>query len=242
MTDIILDENIVRRIVRAIDKAVADDVPQYLREHHLETNNAIIHLRGDYINENLRNLVVCEGVELIQFKRYVWQGRLLADRRNKITYSITTQKTLQAIPRKKDRARPHFLMSVLATENKDYQGLFGQQTLFLMDIFDDETLQNDYDEIIAGMLDPSEGYRHYIIAYEATGDELVDVKLEFLDRNFALVAEASLTEYIKPDFARLTNAEPIVTETPEAPAHTVRGLIGIKAGIRPQLREVEQEA
>lgn len=242
MTDITLDENIARRIVRAIDKAVADDVPQYLCEHHLETNNAIIHLRGDYINENLRNLVACEGVELIPFKRYVWQGRLLADRRSKITYSITTQKTLLAIPKKKDRARPHFLMSVLAAENKDYQGLFGQQTLFPMESFDEETLQTDYDEIVAGMLDPSEGYRHYVIAYEAAGDELVDVKLEFLDRNFALVAEASLNEYIKPDFARLTDAEPIDKETPEAPADTARGLVGLKAGIRPQLREVEEKA
>lgn len=36
MNEIIFDENILRRIVRAIDKAIADDIPQYLQEHHKE--------------------------------------------------------------------------------------------------------------------------------------------------------------------------------------------------------------
>ena len=40
MNEIIFDENILRRIVRAIDKAIADDIPQYLQEHHKETNNS----------------------------------------------------------------------------------------------------------------------------------------------------------------------------------------------------------
>ena len=43
------NEKLMRRIVRAIDKAIVDDVPEYLREHHRETNNAIIQLRGDCI-------------------------------------------------------------------------------------------------------------------------------------------------------------------------------------------------
>lgn len=58
----------MRRIVRSVEKAIAEDVPQYLREHHKETNNAIIQLRGDYINDNLRNMVVGENIELVPFK------------------------------------------------------------------------------------------------------------------------------------------------------------------------------
>lgn len=243
MADIIINEDLLRRIVRAIDKAIADDIPQYLRDHRKETNNAIMQLRGDYINENLRQFVIAEGIELIPFRRFVWQGRLLADRRNKVTYSITTQANLSAIPKKKDRTKPHFLQSVLAAENSGYQGRYKQETLFSMDMFDAETLKNDYDEIIAGMLNPAEGYCHYVISYQTAENDLVDVKLEFLDCGFATVEEVSLNDYIKPDFARLTNTESIDENVPIPASEGIRGLLGIKkAGIRPALREAEEEA
>ena len=40
----------LERIVRAIEKAIGEDVPNQLREHHLETNNYISLMRGDFIN------------------------------------------------------------------------------------------------------------------------------------------------------------------------------------------------
>ena len=95
LREIDINENLIRRIVRAIDKAVADDVPQYLRENYKETNNAIPQLRGDFINDNLRLQVVGENIELIAFQRYAWEGRLIVDRVNKITYTVTTQQTLK---------------------------------------------------------------------------------------------------------------------------------------------------
>lgn len=83
-----------------------------------ETNNAVGHLRGDYINDNLRKYVIANGIELIPFKRSSWQGRIIVDRNNKITYSITTQNTLNSIP-KKERARPHYLQSILQIIQKE---------------------------------------------------------------------------------------------------------------------------
>lgn len=242
MTDIRINENLIRRIVRAIDKAVADDVPEYLRKHRLETNNAIIQLRGDYINQNLRELVITDEIELIPFKRYAWHGRLLVDHHDKITYSITTQNTLHAIPKKKERTRPHFLQSILAIENGGYNGQYVQETLFSMNFFDEEELESDYEEIISGMLDPAEGYCHYVISYNAIRDELIDVKLEFLDRHFSTISEASLNSYIKPDFARITNTEIVDTDTKTDSSKGVRDILGIKAGLRPALKEAEKEA
>ena len=57
-TQIVINDDLLRKIVYCIEKAIRDDLQQYLRENHRETNNAIILLRGDNINTNLRTHVV----------------------------------------------------------------------------------------------------------------------------------------------------------------------------------------
>lgn len=236
-----INEKLLRRIVHSVNKAVTDDIPRYLRELHKETNNAVIHLRGDYINENLRKYAISGGVELIPFKRSNWQGRILVDRNNKITYSITTQNTLNSIPKKKGRTKPHYLQSVLAVENSECKCQYVQQTLFPIESFDDKTLENDYNEIFATLVNPNEGYIHYVISYEAKNNELLDIKLEVLDRNFYVVFENNLNEYIEPDFANLTETSSEDNGDTNTPKEDVRNIIGLKAGIRPALKEIEKE-
>lgn len=235
------NEKLMRRIVRAIDKAIVDDVPEYLREHHRETNNAIIQLRGDCINDNLRKLVVGGDIELVSFKRYVWQGRLIVDRSEKITYTITTQKTLYAVPRKR-RNKPHFLQTLLYMENGGCEAPVKQMTLMDFFPFEEEDLENDYNSIVAGLVDPAEGYRHYVIAYDAEGSELKDVQVEFLDKDFNTIATASLNEYIKPDFSRLTDVEHVDEVLEDETDGESKGLVAIKSGLRPKLREVQKQA
>lgn len=236
-----VNENLMRRIVRAIDKAITDDVPQYLRENHKETNNAAIHMRGDCINENLRKLVVGGDIEFVPFKRYVWQGRIIVDRAEKITYTITTQKTLRAVPRKQ-RNKPHFLQTILYMENGGYEAPVKQMTLIGFFPFEAEDLENDYNSIVEGLIDPAKGYRHYVIAYDADGSELRDIQLEFLDKDFNIIATASLNEYIKPDFARLTDVEPVDEDLSDETDGEARGLLAIKSGLRPKLRGVPKQA
>ena len=241
MDGIRINENLTRRIVRSIEKAIVDDVPEYLREHHKETNNAIIQLRGDCINDNLRKLVVGGDIELVSFKRYVWQGRLIVDRSEKITYTITTQKTLHAVPRKR-RNKPHFLQTLLYMENGGYEAPVKQMTLMDFFPFEEEDLENDYNSIVAGLVDPAEGYRHYVIAYDAEGSELKDVQVEFLDKDFNTIATASLNEYIKPDFSRLTDVEHVDEVLEDETDGESKGLVAIKSGLRPKLREVQKQA
>lgn len=241
MDSVKTNKNLMRRIVRAIDKAIVDDVPEYLREHHKETNNAIMQLRGDCINDNLRKLVVGGDIELVPFKRYVWQGRLIVDRSEKITYTITTQKTLRAVPRKR-RNKPHFLQSLLYMENGGYEAPVKQMTLMEFFPFEAEDLENDYNSIVAGLIDPAEGYRHYVIAYDADGSELKDVQVEFLDKDFNTIATASLNEYIKPDFARLTDVEHVDEVLGDETDGEAKGLVAIKSELRPKLREVQKQA
>ncbi|MEB6113919.1 DUF5986 family protein [Kurthia gibsonii] len=241
MDKIKMNKSLMRRIVRSVEKAIAEDVPQYLREHHKETNNAIIQLRGDYINDNLRNMVVGENIELVPFKRYSWHGRILVDRIEKISYTITTKQTLHAVP-KKHRNKPHFLQSILYMENSGYEAPIKQLTLMDIYPFEEEVLQNDFSSIVEGLIDPNEGYRHYVIVYDAVGSELIDIQLEFLDKDFDIIEAASLNEYIKPDFSRLTDVEPVDEDLNDEVVENAKGLLKVKSGLRPKLKDISKQA
>ena len=96
VTDFPSDEMVIRRIVRAIQKAIEEDVPEFCRENYMETMNSVRYVRGDKINDNLRALVVSDDVILISFKRYSWDSRMLVDLKNRISYTVTTQQNLIA--------------------------------------------------------------------------------------------------------------------------------------------------
>ena len=240
-TQIQRNDPLLRRIVRAIDKAIADDVPRIRQEMQLETDNYVRFIRSDCIHDNLKTLAVSEDVQIIPFKRYSWKGRMLVDHANRITYSITTRQNLDAIPKKKDRRAPHFLMSMLAVENGDLEGQYEQLTLFPMDQFDEETYEEDYDTIINGALDPSAGYRHYVITYEFTGETLLEVDVVFLDKNFTVIDKESIREYIKPDFARLTGSAAAPEDAAENKP-SIKNHLSLKPGLKQQLYEEEKQA
>ena len=233
------DINLIARMVHAINKAVTVNIPQQLQEQHLETNNYIAHMRGDWINEKLRRSVVTDGVDLVCFRRTSWKGRLLVDHRSQTSYSITTIENLRRIP-KKHRLHPHFLQTILSIENAGYEGQYSQ-TCFLPDVYSPEEYENDYSEIFAGMLDPASGYHHCVIAYGVEGDEITDIRLEFLDPNFYVVDELSLTEYIRPDFAKLTETSWTTNDLPEEPVKTSKDLPQLKTAVIAKLREVEKQ-
>ena len=114
-------ESLLRNVVWAISKGIGDDIREYLAENDNETNNALVQLRGDKINTNLRNFVTSDTVELKRFHRSAWQGRILIDRENKFTITICTKQTLDAISRKRNRRIPHYLMSILHVLNGDLE-------------------------------------------------------------------------------------------------------------------------
>lgn len=236
------DVDIIINAIRAIEKAVSEDVPRQLVENHLETNNYLAFIRGDYINSNLRDFTQSGQGELLPFQRFGWKGRLLVDRWHKLTYSITTISNLNQIPRK-HRQRPHFLQTLLVTENGDLEGCGRQMSMYEMDQFDADTYQADFDDIINGFFDLSEGYRHCVIAYQAQRDEVTDIKLVLLDSKFAVVEEHSLNDFRRPDFSWLT-ASPSSFEASVREEHNVatRGLTKLKTGVKPGLRKLAEEA
>lgn len=235
-----LHDSLLRAIVQAVDKAVSVDIPNQRRDNPLETNNYIHLMRGDWINQNLCDYAVADGSVLLSFKRFSWNGRLLVDHDSRITISVTTQNNLLAIQRK-TRRRPHYLQSALHVLNGDLHGHYEQIPMFGLECFDNETYSEDFKEIINGAFDPAEGYRHCVVAYSTDGDELIDIKLIVFDPWFYTVAEESLKDYMRPDFARLSESSSGSDLNYADHNSATRRLSSLKDGVKPSLRETQKE-
>lgn len=243
MSAIRRNERLERMLVWAINKAVADDIPQLFSEHPLDTHNFLGHFRGDCINTNLRLGVTSENIIVLPFQRSGYAGRLVIDQTNKISYSITTDQNLRSIPRKKGRKTPHFLQTILGVENSAYESEYKQLEFMPTSLFDEETLREDFESIIANLFSPNEGYVHYIITYIPGRSGLLDVQLLFLDKDFDVIDAQSLNEFIAPDYAELTASQDIPdTSVDTTTEPNVRSIIGVKPGLRPALYDEDDEA
>ena len=236
------NESLERMLVWAINKAVTDDIPLLFSEHPLDTHNFLGHFRGDCINTNLRLGIALESVTILPFQRSGYAGRLVIDRTNKISYSITTEQNLRSIPKKKGRRTPHFLQTLLGVENAGYESECKQLCFMPMNLFDTETLQKDFEAIVANLFSPDEGYVHYIITYTPSKSGLLDVQLLFLDKDFDVIDSECLNGFIAPDYAELTDSRSVPDTSNAVPEPNVRSLIGLKPGLRPTLPDEEDEA
>lgn len=247
-TEIIFNEALMRRVVYAINKAITEDVPKEIKEHRLETNNRLRFLPGDYINDNLRHYVVKDEITLIPFNRFVWEGRILADHENEITYTIATFATLSAAPKKHGNS-PYYLQSILFSENGNCEGSPKQMTLIDyaeikgLEPFSADEFYDDFDSIMQGAISKTDGYRHYIIGYEVEKSTIKDIRLFFLDKDFAEVDSRSLMDYVKPDFSALTSSESYAEKEEENENRKAgRDRFKIRPGFKPAIREMEDEA
>lgn len=234
------DANLLRRCVYCVSKAVSEDIPQFMRENHLETYNGLGHQRGNYINTNFRHHVVGQNVEMLPFRRTSWQGRIVVDRAFKNTNSVMTKSSFQSlsqIPRQK----PHYIQSLLHVENGNLPAV--QISLFDYTPFEDEQLEDDYGAIIQGLLDPDEGFTHYVVIYTSESDQIRDISMLLLNKRLEIVEKESLMQYITPDFALLTAPD---IETNEFAATKTdedsKTLISIKSGLKPKLRDIPEQA
>ncbi len=224
-------EQTLRLIVRAIEKGAGEDVRDYLNSTDKATNNAVRLMRADNINTNLRNSVMSEAVQLKYFKRYGWTGCLLIDRENKVTFTICTEKTLAAIPRKLDRRIPHYLQTILYVQNAGVKPMYEQEELPAfgygqqMSMFSDEEFRQDYESIMDDELTFDDGYVHYVIAYEVDHYDIVSISLRLLDKDFRKAQEYPLDALLQPDFSELTSEQ---RKTDQKDAHS---LVSVKAGL-----------
>ena len=237
--------SIMVKIGKAIEKGVGEDIRTYLANNNNAVNNAIAFLRGDYIVTNIRNTVESESVEIKYFKRSSWTGCIVLDRTDKHSYSVCARKTLERIPKNMIRRSPHFLQTILNIENKDEKAVGRQMSLAdfgfsVENQFTEEEYEKDFLAIMEEALSPAEGYRHWVITYEAEHNSLVGLSAVLLDGEFGVVKEISLMEMMKPDFGSLTSVE--TKDDKEKDAHSLvsvkPGLVGRKASEKEQHTEI----
>ncbi len=243
-TSIIDNPTLSRKIVYSVNKAISEDLPRAIRENHLETNNRNRFAAGDYINDNLRHHVVKDDVELIPFKRYAWDGRIIVDRGNKVTYTIATSQNIKAIMNK-DRTQPHYLQSILHVENSDCVCKERQMSLndyipgLVSSSFEPEVLEMDYYKIMNGKISAIDRYKHYIISYTAENHAITKIEELLLDNDFHIVDRKDLIEYLKPDFANMT--ESTYFEHTEEESNKEGGK-SVSLKLRPGIKKQENQA
>ncbi len=225
-------------IVGALTKAIGPDTRNYLNGSNMDTNNAIILLRGDFINTNLRDMVVAvsDNLELKHFKRFVWTGSLIIDRKHKITITISSRSTLTRIKNVKGRKNPHYLQSVCHVLNGDLKAECKQMTMGEIegiDIeapFSDDAYEEDFDNIIDTAISQGEGYRHCVVAYETERLEMKNISLLLLDGDLDIVKDISLMDLLQPDFGALT--APVAKEEEAPQKKDAHSLVKVKAGLK----------
>ena len=229
MTNSLTDDQLLKLIVMCISKGIGD-VRNFFYLTNNVTNNSVSLLRADFINTNLRDLLVKDNVmlALLPFKRSGWTGIILIDRENKRTFSISTEHTLQQVISKK-RQSPHYLQSILHVQNGDVAALNKQ--LYLFDDmpecqFSDDVFQRDYESIMGGEIQFVDGYRHFVIVYSTSHFEVVSIRMLELDSNFQVATEHRLENMLVPNFEDLTYVEknaPVIKD-----AHS---LVSVKSSI-----------
>lgn len=229
-------KSIMFKIGKAIEKGVGEDIRTYLANSNNVVNNAIAFLRGDYIVTNIRNTVESDSAEIKYFKRNSWTGCIVLDRIDKHTYSVCAKKTLDRIPKNMTRSNPHYLQTILNTENRNEEAVIRQMTFadFGFSVgsqFTEEEYQKDFGAIMEDALSLADDYRHWVITYEAEHNSLTGLSAVLLDGEFDVVKEISLMEMMKPDFGSLTSSES--NDERKKDAHSLvsvkHGLIGRKA-------------
>lgn len=224
-----IPEDFQRRVVDCINMALQDDLPRYLSEFHPDTTNGVPHQIGDWINTNIRKHMAGNNIEIIEFTRYSWKGKIIVDHENRVTYTIMREKRLRQL-RREQRDKPHYLQTIVRILNDKFIAPSKQMSLYGEDYtqFDTEIVDQDYDSIFKGHVDKTDGYHHCAIIYETGRGVLIDINILFLDKDLDEVSRISLNKHIKPDFSKLTAAEPGLQQEESLEEESSAGLLAIR--------------
>lgn len=224
-----ISEDFLRRVVDCINMALQDDLPRYLAEFQPDTTNCVPHLIGDLINTKIRKHMVGKSTEVIEFQRWSWKGKIIVDREIRAIFTIMREKRLNQL-RLENRDKPHYLQSIVGILNADFIASTKQMNMFGEDYgrFDPEMIEEDFESIFKGQIESTDGYNHYAIVYDTDHYELTDISILLLDADLDEVTRVSLNEYIKPDFSKLTSAQPGLDKEETSGVDTSAALLSVR--------------
>lgn len=224
-----ISEDFQRRVVDCINMALQEDLPRYLYAFQPDTTNGLPHQIGDWINTNICKHLVGSNIEIIEFPRYSWKGKIIVDRENRVTYTIMREKRLRQLRREK-RDNPHYLQTIVGILNANFIAPKKQINIFGEEYypFDSEMIEKDYDSIFKGYVDKTDRYNHCAIIYETERGSLADINILFLDKYLDEVSRIPLNEFIKPDFSKLTAEGPGLQQEETSVDESSVGLLTIR--------------
>jgi hypothetical protein len=222
-------KSLCRSVVDCIVTALQDDRQRYLSEFQPDTTNGLPHQIGDWINTNVKNRLAGGNLRVVGFSRSGWRGKIIIDDDNKIAYTIMRTKRIAQIQMEK-RNRPHYLQSLVCVLNAELKADIKQLSIDSIEVnfFEQDELMQDCSNIFGGSINEFDHFTHCVIGFETKHNELTDIAVLVLDKDLDIVEEMSLNEYIKPDFAGLTNNNPTDSGESDTPLEVNNNLLTFK--------------
>ena len=203
-------------MVKAIAKGRGQDIREFQEQSRIATGNSVPLLRMDFINTELKKALSSPTVSVEIFKRRNWQGILVVDRRNKWTFTISSQARLREIIKKSTGKGIHYLVALLSCENMKEKAPNQQITMeeFGIQVPVDEVqkvmmrdvISNTYAQITKDIQDDLQEYTHFVITYVGDGDIITKCKLLYFDEDCVLIDTIPLDKYLEPDYMSLTDS------------------------------------
>lgn len=232
----------LEKIVYSIVQAIEADLPDKITQMDLETDNYVRVIKGDLINTRLKEMLLEPNYHIHSFNKGGWKGRMIIDKNNSNIFSITSMDNLSRIPKVKDRRIPHYMQSCLNIINKMVEAPKQISLIDLGSEFLEEDYLDDYNKLFNNTDINLDGFTYYILTYEHKYNKIINVQLHLLNKDFQEVDKKSLNEFIRPDFASLTEGIISNENTTEEPdKETIKEFLSPKKGIKPKPRVIKEE-
>lgn len=204
------------KLVACVRNALEDDVSAYMEWAHLTTYNALPFQKCDYINTRLEKDLARENLEVLPFKRFNWESRVVIDREQNVVYTVISKSRMgELMKHYGESSTPHYAVLFANALNGDIVAPQKQLSLFDNYPFSTEMMDEGYEKLLGGCVFRNEGYRYCVITYEVSGHNLISCEGVFVDRDLDVIEKVSLNEYLRPDYAKLTTQDESVTESAE---------------------------
>lgn len=194
-----MNKELVQVIYDSLVEGRNEDYQSFVSPRMLLTNNSKYALKWDLVNTNIKERLHSENVEATIATAGSWQFLLILDKKEQRLYTLMNSKRYDAIIRNPSKNAPKYMkpLLLLNTElnlanltlfdlNNDYQDL----RFHLNKLCSHFSTKNNFSDI-----------QYNIIDFTTDGDEIVNLSLKVLDKDFGQVTDENLLNITKISFS-----------------------------------------